>query len=97
MRPRIEFSTGKEGAAGAEVFAVSQRARFGVHSHLKRFGLGATDWAQQGRAFDAATASGAAGRVGVATNLVRALMSHEARLSREGGVIASRAHRSLDV
>ncbi len=118
VRPRVEFSTGKDGAPGAEVFAVSQRARLGVHANLPHFGLkatfqdvrmwgseantltdftgdtmdlhegwaqwkpsekfsiklgrqeialheqrlvGAVDWTQQGRAFDAATIAAAAG------------------------------------
>lgn len=118
VRPRFEFTTGKDGAAGGEALAVSQRVRFGVSASLPRVSLratfqdvrtwgveshtlldftgdtmdlhegwlqwqpveavrlrvgrqeivaheqrllGAVDWAQQGRAFDAATARFGAG------------------------------------
>lgn len=118
VRPRLEFSTGKDGAAGKETLIVSQRARLGVTANFPRVGLratiqdvrtwgseahtltdftgdtidlhegwaqwkptdglalkvgrqeivaheqrllGAVDWAQQGRSFDALTLAGRAG------------------------------------
>jgi Alginate export len=42
VRPRFEFNTGRDGAAGAEAFTVSQRTRFGVNAALPRLELRAT-------------------------------------------------------
>ncbi|MES2644368.1 MAG: alginate export family protein [Myxococcota bacterium] len=42
VRPRLEFSTGKDGAAGAETFFVSQRTRLGVGATFPKVSLRVT-------------------------------------------------------